>query len=272
MSEPTQRNPLTEQTCRQFAYLALLERIISESEQFQVELLDREATLLEPLLDAMMGEDLIAVGDDDRFAPTTKGRQAYQTMLHQQHSYLAHFEVYAAVDLSGGEFGDADHDDLETPTFTDLRVAVAEYKGMDPYRMVFLSMLADGSFFQNPGWKFDIALGSSFFKEMEEIVRSQIDISELGYTEEDGEEVSGEAVLEDIILQGARVNRERLEAVKESEQQENLFQDQQGDRRREDSEDGGLDWGFVPYDPFFPMAAYMGSALFIESVWLSGYW
>lgn len=270
MSDPSQKRALTEESCHQMAALILLDRLITEPEKYHAGMMDEENELLEPLFDFMMREDLISVGEDDHFKPTEKGRKAYQTLLHQQQSYLANFEVYAAVDLAEGLFGDADSDRLDAPNWTDLRVAAAEYKGIDPYRMVFLSMLADGTFFENSGWKFDILLGSSFFKELEGIIGSQIMAGELGYQDEDGTSISGETVLEDVILRGAEVNRERMERERERESQASLF-DEEEDRRRDDDE-LEEEWMYVPYDPWMPAAAYMGSALFVETLWLSRYW
>lgn len=270
MSNPIRRSALSEESCHQMAALILLDRLITEPGKYHAGMMDEENELMEPLFDFMMGEDLISVGGDDLFQPTEKGRKAYQTLLHQRQSYLANFEVYAAVDLAEGLFGDADKDHLDAPNWSDLRVAAAEYKGIDPFRLVFLSMLADGTFFENDGWKFDILLGSSFFKELEEIVTSQIHIEELGYQDEDGTSIAGETVLEDVILQGAEVNRERMERIRDEEGQGSLF-DEEAERRGED-DDWEEEWIYVPYDPWGPAAAYMGSALFVEALWLSSYW
>ena len=271
MSDTTQKRALGEESCHQMAALVLLDRLVAEPEKYHAGMMDEDDNLMEPLFDFMMREDLISVGEDDHFSPTEKGRKAYQTLLDQQQSYLANFDVYAAVDLAEGRFGDAERDNLDAPNWTDLRVAAAEYKGIDPYRMVFLSMLADGTFFENPGWKFDILLGSSFFKELEGIVGSQIGVEELGYQDEDGTPVSGETVLEDVILQGAEVNRERMERERESESQASLF-DEEENRRGRDDDDWEEEWVYVPYDPWMPATAYMGSALFVEALWLSSYW
>ena len=267
----TDRPGLTEETCRQFSALTLLDRLFVDPEAYHAALLEGDDELLESLFDYMMKENLVTVGENDHFQPTEKGRQAYRMMLHQQESYLTHFDIFAATDLAEGSFADLDRDDLEAPNWSDLRVAVADFKGVDPYRMVFLSMLADGSFFENPDWKFDLALGSSFFTELEEVTKSQIRVADLGYQDEDGTAVSGEAVVEDVILQGARINRERIERARQA----SLF-----DEERQQPENGGEDsegpeeeeWVIVPYDPWGPAAAYMGSALFIEALWMSSFW
>ena len=125
-------------------------------------------------------------------------------MVQQQVSYQAHFEIYAFVDLGAGTFADPETDLLEDERWADLRVAVAEQKGIDPYRVVFLAMLSDESFFASPDWYFDLAMGT-LFDELESITKEQIRIDELGYEDEDGNEVMGEEVIADVIEQGSQL-------------------------------------------------------------------
>lgn len=269
------KNParLAEAQQQQFAALILLARVADNSNAYHAALLDGDDGLLEPVFKYLLAEGLMEIAADDYYRPTDKGRQAYQNMLHQQQSYLVHFDVFARVDLGEGTFADLDRDYLEDPRWSDLRVAVAEYKGIDPFRMVFLAMLAEGQFFENPDWKFDLALGSTFFTELEGIVASQISVQELGYVAEDGARVSGEAVIEDVILQGSRLNQERME--RERARQQTLL-DEEEERERAAAAGNGegeeMEWVMVPYDPWGPMGAYAGSALFVEALWLSAFW
>jgi hypothetical protein len=87
---------------------------------------------------------------------------------------------------------------------------VAEDKGIDPYRVVFLAMLSDESFFVNPGWYFDLAMGT-LFDELESITKEQFRIEELGYEDEDENKVMGEEVIADVIEQGSQLAKERRE-------------------------------------------------------------
>lgn len=271
MSEqPPSRPRLDEDQQHQFAGLILMDRVQNEPEHYHAALLEeKDDELLEKVFAYLQEENLVHIADDDHFRLTERGQQAYQNMLHQQQSYLVHFDIFARVDLSEGSFADLDEDFLADPRWSDLRVAVAEYKGIDIYRMIFLAMLAEGSFFENPDWKFDLALGSSFFKELEEVAASQITCAELGYVAEDGARVSGESVIEDVILQGSAVNKERME--RERGRQQSLLEEEQADQDRDDQDDG-VEWVMMPYDPWYPMGAYAGSALFVEALWLSAYW
>ena len=117
------------------------------------------------------------------------------------------------MDLEEGTFGDADTDLLEGEKWSDLRVAVAEYKGIDPYRVVFLAMLSAETFYENPDWKFDLSMGT-LFKDMEQIVEEQLHIDDLGYCDSEGT-FSGEEVIQDIIQQGSVLVAKRKITEKE---------------------------------------------------------
>lgn len=261
----TSRPALTEAMKKSFSGVILLDKMAEDPKRFHVSLMEQpDDELLEPVFKFLLDDGVVEMGDDDYYHPTEKGVKAYQALLHQQQSYLAHFDIYGRVDLGEGVFADPEKDYQDDSRFEDLRVSVGEYKGIDPHRMVFLAMVAEGHFTENLEWKFDIALGSSFFKEMEEIVQSQISLADLGYETEEGEWVSGEEVMEDIILSGAKTNQERIEAYREQEQASML---EEGDKDGEDEEEY-----MVGYDPYAPMGGYMGSPLFVEALWLSALW
>jgi len=277
----TERKPLTDEQKQQMTGMIVLDRMAEEPTAFHAGLLtDKQDRFLEPVFRYLQQQDLVEVNKEDYFAPTKKGQAAYAKLVEQRKSYLAHFEIFSMVDLGEGIFGDME--DLEygegaNDHWEDLRLAVAEYKGIDPYRMVFLAMLADGAFFDNPDWKYDLALDSNFFKELEDIVKSQITIEELGYVTEDGEEISGEKVIEDVILQGAKVNRERYEREKANMGQQELLAQQELQAQQTqaaESGQGGTTVVFYEpyYDPYPTMALYAGTALFVEAVWLSTLW
>jgi hypothetical protein len=278
------RPPLSEAVCRRFAALALVDRLASEPGAFHAALLEGDDAFLEPVFDQLLREDLAAIGEDDHYRLTALGRRAYQRLLHLQQSCLAHFDIFAGVDLGAGAFAEPERDYLDDPRWTDLRVAVAEYKGMDPYRLVFLSLLAGGQFFASSGWKFDLALGSSFFRELEEVVLSQVRLEELAYVDEDGTAVAAQDVLEDVILRGAAINQQRLAELRRRAADPDAWDGPGAGSAPDGDEDAapgtdaaaawqtGFDPGAVPYDPLGPAAAYAGSARFVEPLWLEGDW
>ena len=162
---------------------------------------------LESLLNFMESRGTLTVEEDNYYKATDKGHEVYQDLVKQLEAYVTHFEVYAYVDLEQGIFGDPETDLLEGDKWSDLRVAVAEHKGIDPYRVVFLAMLSAETFYENPDWKFDISMGT-LFQEMEQIALEQLHVDDLGYSESEGK-VSGEEVIRDIIEQGSELAAKR---------------------------------------------------------------
>ena len=158
---------------------------------------------LESLLNFMESRGTLTVEEDNYYKATDKGHEVYQDLVKQLEAYVTHFEVYAYVDLEQGIFGDPETDLLEGDKWSDLRVAVAEHKGIDPYRVVFLAMLSAETFYENPDWKFDLSMGT-LFQEMKQIVLEQLHVDDLGYSDSEGK-VSGEEVIRDIIEQGSEL-------------------------------------------------------------------
>ena len=180
---------------------------------------------LESLLNFMESRGTLTVEEDNYYKATDKGHEVYQDLVKQLEAYVHHFEVYAYVDLEHGIFGDPETDLLEGDKWSDLRVAVAEYKDIDPYRVVFLAMLSAETFYENPDWKFDLSMGT-LFEEMKQIVLEQLHVDDLGYSDSEGK-VSGEEVIRDIIEQGSK-----LVAQGKSREQEN-----KGRKQAEESPD-----------------------------------
>ena len=178
-----------------------------KTRRFHLSLSSKDEEQLEPVLREMERQSWVEVGDDDYYITTGKGREIYTKLAEQQNSYVAHFEIFAFVDLDEGVFADPRTDLLEGDRWSDLRVAVAEYRGIDPYRVVFLSMLAEGAWFDNPDWQFDIGMGT-LFDDLETLVQNQLSIEELGYEDDQGA-VNGEEVIADVIEQGTELARER---------------------------------------------------------------
>ena len=175
---------------------------------------------LESLLNFMESRGTLTVEEDNYYKATDKGHEVYQDLVKQLEAYVTHFEVYAYVDLEQGIFGDPETDLLEGEKWSDLRVAVAEHKGIDPYRVGFLAMLSAETFYENPDWKFDLSMGT-LFQEMKQIVLEQLHVDDLGYSDSEGE-VSGEEIIRDIIEQGSE-----LVAKRTSREQENKGRNQE---------------------------------------------
>ena len=203
--------------------LAEIEKEMVENEhcRLNLALIETDDQGLEPLLKFMEERGTLTVSEENYYLPTAKGEDVYQHLVEQLKAYVVHFDVFAYVDLEEGAFGDPKTDLLEGDQWSDLRVAVAEYKGIDPYRVVFLALMSVDKFYENPDWKFDLSLGT-LFDEMEQIVQDQLCVEDLSYKDEE-EQVSGEDVIRDIIEQGnllAKGSRREEQEIEDKEQTE----------------------------------------------------
>ena len=207
---------VTEEKKKQFAGLYLLERMINRPETFPL-FLEKHDRDLEPILEYLLTFEFLEIKEDKNYLPTPKGREIIQKFLERYQDFLRNFDVYSAVDLTQGTFAFASYWEFESEEewgaylhqkqWEDLRVAVAEFKKIDPVEIVFMSFLYEDRFgwSEESGWQFDLLLGS-VWDQVLEIVNSALKQEDLGY-EAQGETVSGEAVLKDIIVQGAELNR-----------------------------------------------------------------
>ncbi len=203
------------------------ERTENEAYRLCIVLEGADDESLEPMLKKMEEKGIIEVGEDEFFTPTAKGREIYEQLVDQLDAYVVHFDVYAYVNLEEGTFADPETDLLESEEWSDLRVAVAEHKGIDAFRVVFLAMLSSELFFDNSDWKFDLAMGT-LFDEMDNIVQEQLCVDDLGFEGDEGE-VSGEDVISDIIEQGSEIASERRQKqlVAEEAEQERAIPNEQ---------------------------------------------
>lgn len=103
---------------------------------------------------------------------------------------------------------------LNLDEWEDLRVAVAEYKGLDPLEIVFMALL-QGGHFDTPReiWQFDLASGW-FFEEVEKIANNNYHLDQLiapGMT--------SEQIMQNIITKGTELMMFFLEREAEQARQ-----------------------------------------------------
>jgi len=130
--------------------------------------------------------------------------------------YLKMYDIYCAVDLDKGEFAfssiNNDWTDeqwfnfLGNERFSDVRVAVAEFKGLNPVEIVFLSFLNENRFdCTAPKWE-DNLTADGIWREIEEICNTAISAD---YLKEGG-------VIEDVITQGTAIALELIKSATEA--------------------------------------------------------
>jgi len=199
-----------------FADVYMLGVMVRDEVKIPLYLEDKDRDL-EPVLEHLMMKKYIEIKDNEWYTPTESGKKVLQHFSKRYQDYLRNYDVFCAVDLAEGAFAFARYFDCATEEewkqyiqlqrWDDLRVAVAAYKGIDPVEIVFMSFLQEGRFGnRGEGWQFDLLLGS-VWDEILEICNSAVAIGELEYTDEDGT-IGSEAVIRDIISQGAALNIE----------------------------------------------------------------
>jgi hypothetical protein len=215
---------ITEEKKKEFAGVYLLEYMINTPYSPPIFLQGNDQDL-ETILEWLMAKGLIEI-KEDKYIPTEKGRKHLKKFMARYSEYLTVFDIFCAVDLEAGEFAfdaweefetDEEFDDyLNDNRWDDLRVAVADYKEMDPVEIVFMSFISEHRFGRNEsGWQFDLLLGS-VWDEILFICDNSLQWEELGYEDEQGE-VPAESVIEDIITQGTEI---MLDLLGEREPQE----------------------------------------------------
>jgi len=150
---------------------------------------------------------------EKRYMPLERGRKTLETFLKRHQEYLKLYDLYCAVDLTTGEFAftkyfEFNDDDfkayLADERWEDMRVAVAEFKKLDPVEIVFMSFLSENRIdTDSPSWEADLT-GSVVWDEILRICNSNLSSTELGYKDDKGT-VSSEEVMKDIIKQGTQL-------------------------------------------------------------------
>lgn len=192
--------------------IVLLQEIINFQTYFPTKLLG-EDTYLGPYLDQMVTNGTLT-RQAGEYIPTELGRTELQNFYNKYYEYLKMFDIFCAVDLEAGEFAFERKNDesfsdedwfnyLSQERFSDVRVAVADFKGLDPNEIVFMSFLTEGRFETVdmdgntiPRWQYNLTNeNDGIWNEIEDITNSAIDVD---YLRENG-------VLEDVIKQGTQI-------------------------------------------------------------------
>jgi hypothetical protein len=213
-----------------FAGIFLLEYMINHPRIFQLWLEDQDSDL-EPILEWLLSKEWIEIREAKEYVPTHEGRDVLKRFMERYARFVYFFDVFSAVDLGAGEFAFARYFEILEPDewtaylheerFTDVRIAIAEYLGIDAVEIVFMSFIREDRFGRDAsGWQFDLLLGS-VWDQILDICNSATDLHELGY--QDGERwIDGEVVAEDILQQGGTLLGKLL-ARAEAELQETGF-------------------------------------------------
>ncbi len=205
---------ISDEQRREYASGFLLDLVVNNGKRYSV-VLEGNDRDLEPLLVYMMSREYLSLDKENYYTPTQKGIEKLDNLKQRYEEYLAHFDLYCAVDLECGEFAfekifELDDDQWEEyinqERFVDLRISVAWFKKINPSDFVFLSFLKEGRFdTAKNNWQFDL-LSGLIWEQVEEIIESAIQIEDLTFSTEGDEIITGEMVVEDVVRQGARLS------------------------------------------------------------------
>jgi len=213
------RYELLEKDKDRFISLVLLNEIINQQVYPPVNVTG-EDVYLDHHLKVMLGKGLL-VAKDAAYVPTELGHTELQTFYEKYSEYLKLFDIFCAVDLESGTFAfeeinnpafddDRWFDYLSNERFSDVRVAVAQFKGIDPIEIVFMSFLTEGRFEVGAErWQHNLT-GNDVWNEIIDICNTAITKE---YLDVDG-------VLENVIKQGSEIALDLLKQVGQVEEEE----------------------------------------------------
>jgi len=187
-------------------------------------MLEGNNSFLEPYFVDMMASNLVTI-QNDRYVITEKGDEVAINLQDKYGEFLKFYDIFCAVDLNAGEFAfskifDFETDDewfayLNQDNWSDVRIAVCEFKKIDPIEIVFLSFLNEGRFDtdENKNWQFDL-VSDLIWDEILEICNTAIPLDDLLVDD----------AIQDIIKQGTEIvlanikeeNSRRLEEMRAS--------------------------------------------------------
>lgn len=208
------RYQLLEKDRINYICIVLLNEIINFQVYFPVNLTG-EDIFLSQYLEKLVETGALEVKDGE-YHPTPIGRKVIIDFYDKYYEYLKIFDIFCAVDLELGDFAfsrmfdpslyEADWIDyMSNERFSDVRVAVADFKGLNPLEIVFMSFLTEGRFdLSAPRWQYNLT-DMFIWDEMLDICNTAIDVD---YLKEDG-------VLEDVIKQGTEI---AMQLMKEAEE------------------------------------------------------
>ena len=254
---------LLEKDKDRFISLVLLNEIINQQVYPPVNVTG-EDIYLDHHLKVMLAKGLLET-KDAAYVPTELGHTELETFYAKYSEYLKLFDIFCAVDLESGTFAfeeinnpafddDRWFDYLANERFSDVRVAVAEFKGINPIEIVFMSFLTEGRFEVGvERWQHNLT-GNDVWNEMIDICNTAITKE---YLDQDG-------VLENVVKQGAEIAIRLIKEVEEADApEEEAFEEIVTEEVTEEYVEvvDMPEYGYDYYDPYY-------DPYYISSIWL----
>ena len=256
----------------QFVGILLLDYLINQNGTLPI-LMDGGFKVLDSVTVKMVGKGYLQVSGSV-FRPTTKGQDVLKSFMQRYYEYLKIYDVYCAVDTATGEFAFSKYYDMSEEDFRkyvcqsrfeDVRIAVAEFKGLDPMEIVFMSFINEGRFNTvDKGWQFDVYTGLAW-TEIEKICNGSLSVSELNgdYPE----------VTQNIITEGAKVAVELLKIEDQRRKEdEELAARETANQNQQYVEETVVEETITEYNPDYYCRNYFYYECYYDPFYISPIW
>lgn len=164
--------------------------------------------------------------EDGIYIVDNKGLDFSENFTQKYNEFLKFYDIFCAVDLESGDFAfkhfyDFETDDqwfeyLDKPNWSDVRIAVCNFKKIDPIEIVFLSFMKEGRFndIANLDWQMDL-LSYKTWTEILDVCNTAITLDE--------------DVVKDIIEQGSLIAMDMIkeESNRKVEDENNYRKEEQ---------------------------------------------
>jgi hypothetical protein len=166
--------------------IIILNEMINNHRKFPV-VGDSNIDMLKTLLTSMSAKNLVEIKNNE-FIPTQLGRENLLNFYKKFWEYIKMFQIYSAVDLTAGSFAYSEYWNMDEnkfleyinqPNFDDVRIAVAEFKKIDPIEIVFMDFLSTNKIdVSSEDWAFQI-MSDLVWSDIIEICENAIHVEEL---------------------------------------------------------------------------------------------
>jgi len=259
---------VTPEKADQFVAILLIDYLINRQGTLPI-MMDGNFRVLEPLAIKLTAAGYLRTPTPTEkyqgYIVTDKGRDALDKFMQRYSEYLKLFDVFCAVDLTEGTFAFSKYYDFNTDdewyaylnkdNWEDVRVAVCEFKKMDPVEIVFMSFINEGRFdFEKVTWPFDLTSGA-VWDEITEICNAALTVEQINQGDD--------TVMPDIIKQGADLTVSLLqqEEQRQKEDDEAAEQDAQQNQTEtitEETYSYPSTYYESYYDPYYVSPLWLG--------------
>lgn len=189
-----------------FTSVLLLDNMVNLDHEYSI-MLDGELKLLEPALEQMATNGSIKL-EGNQYVPTDKGIELLTNFKAKIVEFRKVYMHFSAVDMETAEFGYSKFYDFETDEefedyiaderFIDIRVAVCQFKKIDPLEIIFLDFVDRGTFdVDEEGWEAELMTGL-IWDDIIEIAENNLQLETILHNDGDG-------TMENVLKAGADV-------------------------------------------------------------------